>query len=64
MGISRDVTKRVKEKKETEKYKKAAISQNMRMIELRDKVTDLINELEKDEQEHLPFYSLFIHLLS
>jgi hypothetical protein len=48
MGISRDITKRMKEKKETEKYKKVAIGQNLRMIELRDKVKDLINELEKD----------------
>jgi len=48
LGISRDVTKRVKEKKETEKYKKEAISQNMRMFELQDKVKDLIKELEKD----------------
>ena len=48
MGISRDVTKRVNEKKNTEKYKKEAISQNMRMFELRDKVKDLIKELEKD----------------
>ena len=63
-GISRDVTKRVKEKKETEKYKKVAIGQNMKMFELRDKVNDLINELEKDQREHLPFHSLSIHLLS
>ena len=48
MGISRDITKRIKEKKETEKYKKVAIGQNLRMIELRDKVKELINELEKD----------------
>jgi len=48
MGISRDVTKRVKEQKETEKYKKVAIGQNMRMIELRDKVKDLISEMEQE----------------
>jgi PAS domain S-box-containing protein len=47
MGISRDITKRIKEKKETEKYKKVAIGQNLRMIELRDKVKELINEIEK-----------------
>jgi PAS domain S-box-containing protein len=47
MGISRDITKRIKEKKETEKYKKVAIGQNLRMIELRDKVKELINEMEK-----------------
>ena len=46
MGISRDVTKRIKGQKETEKYKKVAIGQNMRMIELRDKVKDLIDEME------------------
>jgi len=34
MGISRDVTKRIKGTKETEKYKKVAIGQNLRMIEL------------------------------
>jgi two-component system, sensor histidine kinase and response regulator len=48
MGISRDITKRIKEKKETEKYKKVAIGQNLRMIELRDKVKELIHELDKD----------------
>jgi PAS domain S-box-containing protein len=47
MGISRDITKRIKEKKETEKYKKVAIGQNLRMIELRDKVKELMNGLEK-----------------
>ncbi len=49
MGISRDVTKRVKETKETEKYKKVAIGQNLRIIELRDRVKDLITEMEKDK---------------
>ena len=49
MGISRDVTKRVKEQKETEKYKKVAIGQNLRMIELRDKVKDLISEMENGQ---------------
>lgn len=48
MGISRDVTKHMREKKETEKYKKIAIGQNLRMIELRDKVKDLISEMEKE----------------
>ena len=47
MGISRDVTRQIKETKETEKYKKVAIGQNLRMIELRDKVKELIIELEK-----------------
>ena len=46
MGVSRDVTKRIKGEKETEKYKKVAIGQNLRMIELRDKVKDLIQEME------------------
>jgi len=50
MGISRDITKRIKEKKETEKYKKVAIGQNLRMIELRDKVKELISEIEKDKR--------------
>ncbi len=49
MGISRDVTKRIKGEKETEKYKKVAIGQNLRMIELRDKVKDLIEEMETQE---------------
>jgi PAS domain S-box-containing protein len=49
MGISRDVTKRIKGEKETEKYKKVAIGQNLRMIELRDKVKDLIEEIETQE---------------
>lgn len=49
MGISRDITRRIKEKKETEKYKKVAIGQNLRMIELRDKVKELISEIEKDK---------------
>jgi PAS domain S-box-containing protein len=49
MGISRDITKRIKEKKETEKYKKVAIGQNLRMIELRDKVKELLIEIEKDK---------------
>ena len=48
MGVSRDVTKRIKGQKETEKYKKVAIGQNMRMVELRDKVKDLISEIEND----------------
>jgi two-component system sensor histidine kinase/response regulator len=47
MGISRDITKRIKEKKETEKYKKVAIGQNLRMIELRDKVKEIIHDIEK-----------------
>jgi len=64
MGISQDVTKWVKEKKETEKYKKVAIGQNMRMIEQRGKAKDVINELEKNLREHLPFHSLSIHLRS
>jgi len=46
MGISRDITKRIKGEKETEKYKKVAIGQNLRMIELRDKVKELLKELE------------------
>ena len=49
MGISRDVTKRIKGAKETEKYKKVAIGQNLRMIELRDKVKELIAEMEKEQ---------------
>jgi two-component system sensor histidine kinase/response regulator len=49
MGISRDITKRIKEKKETEKYKKVAIGQNLRMIELRDKVKELVRDIEKDK---------------
>ncbi len=49
MGISRDITRRIKEKKETEKYKKVAIGQNLRMIELRDKVKELISEIEKEK---------------
>jgi two-component system, sensor histidine kinase and response regulator len=49
MGISRDITKRIKEKKETEKYKKVAIGQNLRMIELRDKVKELIHELDSEK---------------
>jgi PAS domain S-box-containing protein len=49
MGISRDVTKRVKETKETEKYKKVAIGQNLRIVELRDRVKELITEMEKDK---------------
>jgi len=48
MGVSRDVTKRIKGTKETEKYKKVAIGQNLRMIELRVKVNDLISEMEKE----------------
>ena len=48
MGISRDITKQVHETKETEKYKQVAIGHNLRMIELRDKVKELVNELEKD----------------
>jgi PAS domain S-box-containing protein len=44
MGISRDITARVKERKETEKYKKVAIGQNLRMIELRDRVKELIED--------------------
>ena len=48
MGISRDVTKRIRETKETEKYKKVAIGQNLRMIELRDRAKELITEMEKD----------------
>jgi len=47
MGISRDVTKLVKGNRETETYKKVAIGQNLRMIELRDRVKDLISEMEK-----------------
>ena len=50
MGISRDVTKLMREEKETEKYKKVAIGQNLRMIELRDRVKDMINEVEKEEK--------------
>ncbi|MCK4995396.1 MAG: PAS domain-containing protein [Thermoplasmatales archaeon] len=49
MGVSRNVTKRIKGTKETEKYKKVAIGQNLRMIELRDKVKDLITEMEKEQ---------------
>jgi transcriptional regulator with PAS, ATPase and Fis domain len=49
MGISRDVTKRIKGEKETEKYKKVAIGQNLRMIELRDKVKDIIQEIEDQD---------------
>ncbi|MEM0467076.1 MAG: PAS domain-containing protein [Candidatus Thermoplasmatota archaeon] len=49
MGISRDITKQIKGNKETEKYKKVAIGQNLRMIELRDKVKELISELEKEQ---------------
>jgi len=49
MGISRDITRQIKETKETEKYKKVAIGQNLRMIELRDKVKELITELEKEK---------------
>ncbi|MCX6665746.1 MAG: PAS domain-containing protein [Euryarchaeota archaeon] len=48
MGISRDITKQVHETKETEKYKQVAIGHNLRMIELRDKVKELVNELEKE----------------
>lgn len=51
MGISRDVTKHMRETKETEKYKKVAIGQNMRMVELRDKVKDLIDEMEQKEEK-------------
>ncbi len=50
MGVSRDVTKHMRETKETEKYKKVAIGQNMRMVELRDKVKDLIQEMEQKEK--------------
>jgi len=46
MGISRDVTAERKELRETEKYKKVAVGQNLRLIELRDKVKDLIAELD------------------
>ena len=49
MGISRDITRRVKDRKETEKYKKVAIGQNLRMIELRDRVKELINELDVEK---------------
>ncbi len=48
MGISRDITKQIKGNKETDKYKKIAIGQNLRMIELRDKVKELISEMEKE----------------
>ena len=50
MGISRDISKQVKEMKETEKYKKVAIGQNLRMIELRDKVKELISEMENEKK--------------
>jgi PAS domain S-box-containing protein len=50
MGISRDITKQIKGNKETEKYKKVAIGQNLRMIELRDKVKELISEIEKEHE--------------
>ena len=50
MGISRDITNHMHETKETEKYKKVAIGQNLRMIELRDKVKDLISEMEKKDK--------------
>jgi hypothetical protein len=46
MGISRDVTAERKELRETEKYKKVAVGQNLRLIELRDKVKDLLAELD------------------
>ena len=48
MGISRDITKFIKEKKETEKYKQVAVGRNLRMVELRDKVKDILNELDKE----------------
>jgi len=49
MGISRYTTKEIKETKETEEYKKIAIGQNLRMIELQDKIRALLNELEKEK---------------